>query len=73
MGGQDTKVIRLGPAGEVLDFSMNDKCAAGTGRFLEVILGRLHVPFSDVTAQAARATRTVPRLAARARSSPRAR
>ncbi|MBI4350239.1 MAG: 2-hydroxyglutaryl-CoA dehydratase [Elusimicrobia bacterium] len=34
MGGQDTKAIRIGPAGDVIDFSMNDKCAAGTGRFL---------------------------------------
>ncbi|MHA2609424.1 MAG: acyl-CoA dehydratase activase [bacterium JZ-2024 1] len=34
MGGQDTKVIRVGPDGSVLDFAMNDKCAAGTGRFL---------------------------------------
>ena len=37
IGGQDTKVIRLGPSGRVLDFEMNDKCAAGTGRFLEVM------------------------------------
>ena len=59
VGGQDTKVIRLGPAGEVLDFSMNDKCAAGTGRFLEVILGRLHVGFEDVRELAARADRPV--------------
>lgn len=35
IGGQDTKGIRIAPGGEVLDFSMNDKCAAGTGRFLE--------------------------------------
>jgi (R)-2-hydroxyacyl-CoA dehydratese activating ATPase len=34
MGGQDTKAIRVGPDGSVVDFSMNDKCAAGTGRFL---------------------------------------
>ncbi len=34
MGGQDTKAIKVGPDGAVLDFSMNDKCAAGTGRFL---------------------------------------
>ncbi len=60
MGGQDTKVIRMGPAGEVLDFAMNDKCAAGTGRFLEVILGRLQVPFAEVAGQAARAERAVP-------------
>ncbi len=60
MGGQDTKVVRIGPAGEVLDFAMNDKCAAGTGRFLEVILGRLHVPLDEVAVQAARAARAVP-------------
>jgi predicted CoA-substrate-specific enzyme activase len=34
MGGQDSKAISVGARGEVLDFSMNDKCAAGTGRFL---------------------------------------
>jgi predicted CoA-substrate-specific enzyme activase len=34
MGGQDTKAIRISPEGEVVDFAMNDKCAAGTGRFL---------------------------------------
>jgi len=36
LGGQDSKVIRL-KNGKVLDFVMNDKCAAGTGRFLEVM------------------------------------
>jgi predicted CoA-substrate-specific enzyme activase len=34
MGGQDSKAISVGGNGEVLDFVMNDKCAAGTGRFL---------------------------------------
>ena len=37
IGGQDSKVIRLSPDGRVEDFAMNDKCAAGTGRFLEVM------------------------------------
>jgi predicted CoA-substrate-specific enzyme activase len=59
MGGQDTKVIAIGPAGDVTDFSMNDKCAAGTGRFLEVILGRLHVPLEEVADWAARAESAV--------------
>ena len=59
MGGQDTKVIRIGGSGEVLDFAMNDKCAAGTGRFLEVILARLRVPFEQVGPQAARARKSV--------------
>jgi predicted CoA-substrate-specific enzyme activase len=35
IGGQDSKAIRIGPAGRVLRFEMNDRCAAGTGRFLE--------------------------------------
>jgi predicted CoA-substrate-specific enzyme activase len=60
MGGQDTKVIRFGPTGDVVDFAMNDRCAAGTGRFLEVILGRLQVPLADVAALAAGARRCVP-------------
>lgn len=37
IGGQDTKVIALGVGGKVTDFEMNDKCAAGTGKFLEVM------------------------------------
>lgn len=37
IGGQDSKVIKLSADGRVEDFSMNDKCAAGTGRFLEVM------------------------------------
>jgi predicted CoA-substrate-specific enzyme activase len=36
IGGQDVKVIRLSETGKLLDFKMNDKCAAGTGRFFEV-------------------------------------
>jgi activator of 2-hydroxyglutaryl-CoA dehydratase len=36
-GGQDSKVIRVDETGDVADFVMNDKCAAGTGRFFEVI------------------------------------
>ena len=35
IGGQDSKVIQVGPTGRVLRFEMNDRCAAGTGRFLE--------------------------------------
>jgi predicted CoA-substrate-specific enzyme activase len=38
MGGQDTKAIRVNPQGEIVDFCMNDKCAAGTGRFLGAAL-----------------------------------
>ena len=60
VGGQDTKVVRVGPGGEVADFTMNDKCAAGTGRFLEVILPRLGVPWDEVDTQFQTAPKTVP-------------
>jgi (R)-2-hydroxyacyl-CoA dehydratese activating ATPase len=41
IGGQDSKLIRLDERGAVLDFVMNDRCAAGTGRFLELVATRL--------------------------------
>jgi predicted CoA-substrate-specific enzyme activase len=48
MGGQDCKAIRVNERGEVTDFILNDKCAAGTGRFLEVIAEALKVPLCEV-------------------------
>lgn len=48
IGGQDTKAIRVGPAGQVEDFTMNDKCAAGTGRFLGAASYALEMPLSDL-------------------------
>ena len=51
VGGQDTKVIRL-RAGRVAKFAMNDKCAAGTGRFLEVMADRLGVSQGELSALA---------------------
>ncbi len=47
IGGQDSKVISLSENGKVIDFVMNDKCAAGTGRFLEVMAQALQVPLAD--------------------------
>jgi predicted CoA-substrate-specific enzyme activase len=43
MGGQDSKAIEVDPEGKVTNFIMNDKCAAGTGRFLEVMAQVLEV------------------------------
>ena len=48
IGGQDSKVISLDENGRVDDFIMNDKCAAGTGRFLEVMAENLEVPLEDI-------------------------
>ena len=49
IGGQDSKVIKLNPkTGVVIDFQMNDKCAAGTGRFLEVMADALDIPIEDL-------------------------
>jgi predicted CoA-substrate-specific enzyme activase len=47
IGGQDSKGISIGANGKVLDFVMNDKCAAGTGRFLEVMAHALEVDLVD--------------------------
>jgi predicted CoA-substrate-specific enzyme activase len=60
IGGQDSKVIRLDGAGRVLDFVMNDRCAAGTGRFLEVMADALGVAVSELAALHTRAERAVP-------------
>lgn len=48
IGGQDSKVIRLNEKGEVTDFAMNDKCAAGTGRFLEMMARTLEIEVKDM-------------------------
>ena len=58
IGGQDSKVIRLDARGRVVDFAMNDRCAAGTGRFLEVMAQTLAVPLEQMGTAALEATRT---------------
>jgi predicted CoA-substrate-specific enzyme activase len=52
IGGQDVKVIRVSSEGRVEDFKMNDKCAAGTGRFFEVAGRILDTPVSDFSKMA---------------------
>ena len=47
IGGQDTKVIALLPGGRVLKFEMNDRCAAGTGKFLEHMANVFQLPISE--------------------------
>ncbi len=48
MGGQDAKAISVHPDGEIIDFCMNDKCAAGTGRFLGAAAMALDLPLEDL-------------------------
>jgi (R)-2-hydroxyacyl-CoA dehydratese activating ATPase len=55
VGGQDTKVIRLDVRGGVANFAMNDKCAAGTGRYLEVIAATLGIGIGELGDLALRA------------------
>lgn len=55
IGGQDVKVISLDSKGRMKDFIMNDKCAAGTGRFLEVMANVLRLDITELEIYAAKA------------------
>lgn len=56
LGGQDSKAIAVDAAGKVLDFVMNDKCSAGTGRFLEVMAHALEVSLDELGPLSLRST-----------------
>jgi predicted CoA-substrate-specific enzyme activase len=60
MGGQDCKGIRVNERGEVTRFVMNDKCAAGTGRFLEVMADALKVPLFEIGGLSLESTKNIP-------------
>jgi len=54
IGGQDSKLLKLRADGGVRDFAMNDRCAAGTGRFLEVVAARLETELQALGEMATR-------------------
>jgi predicted CoA-substrate-specific enzyme activase len=59
IGGQDCKVILMSPEGDVQKFEMNDRCAAGTGKFLEIMANTLGVEVGELGNLALGATRTI--------------
>lgn len=59
MGGQDTKAIRVAPDGSIVDFCMNDKCAAGTGRFLGAAATALDIALTELGDTALRSNKPV--------------
>ena len=59
IGGQDAKAIRIDEAGNVARYIYNDKCAAGTGRFLEVMADALEVPLTDMGDLSEKATERI--------------
>ncbi len=59
IGGQDSKVIALSKEGKVLKFEMNDRCAAGTGKFLEFMATALQVPLESFGDFALKADREI--------------
>ncbi|MCP4931425.1 MAG: 2-hydroxyglutaryl-CoA dehydratase [Candidatus Marinimicrobia bacterium] len=59
MGGQDTKAISVSETGEIVDFCMNDKCAAGTGRFLGAASMALDIPLDKLGATALKSEKPV--------------
>lgn len=60
IGGQDSKVIGLNEAGNITEFSMNEKCAAGTGRFFEVMANVLKLDISQMGAEALKSQNPCP-------------
>ena len=60
LGGQDAKVVVLDEGGRPMDFEMNDRCAAGTGRFLEVMANALGVSLQQLGELAVNASEAVP-------------
>lgn len=59
VGGQDSKVIALDARGRVAQFHMNDKCAAGTGRFLEIMAGSLGYSLDEFSTTARGSTQDI--------------
>jgi predicted CoA-substrate-specific enzyme activase len=59
VGGQDCKVIRLDQYGHIIDFAMNDKCAAGTGRFLDLLSRILGVHLEDLGPLSSKSTEDI--------------
>lgn len=59
IGGQDTKAIALNGAGKVVKFEMNDRCAAGTGKFLEIMAKALGYTIEDFGAEALKAGKSI--------------
>lgn len=59
IGGQDSKVISLSPHGKVVKFEMNDRCAAGTGKFLEIMAKTLGYGINDFGKEALAAEQSV--------------
>ncbi len=60
VGGQDSKVIRIGENGKPTDFELNDKCSAGTGRFLEVMARVLEISINELGPLALKASAPLP-------------
>ncbi|MCL5265575.1 MAG: acyl-CoA dehydratase activase [Chloroflexi bacterium] len=59
IGGQDSKLISLSIGGEVQKFEMNDRCAAGTGKFLEIMANTLEVDIGDLGTLALGASKAI--------------
>ena len=58
IGGQDSKLVEVGENGKVLNFAMNDRCAAGTGKFIEMVAATLNIPLEKTGETALQAKET---------------
>ncbi len=60
IGGQDSKAISIDEAGRIITFAMNDRCAAGTGRFLDVMAGIMGLSVNEMGKRSLEATEALP-------------
>jgi len=60
MGGESTRVVRLDGGGQVADYAVNDKCAAGTGVFLDAMAKAMGVPVEEMGPLSLKSTKQVP-------------
>jgi benzoyl-CoA reductase subunit D len=60
VGGEQGLAIKIGPGGKVLDFALNDKCAAGTGTFVEAVARALDLPLDEMARISLESTQSIP-------------
>jgi predicted CoA-substrate-specific enzyme activase len=60
VGAEECRAIRIGPEGKVIDFAINERCAAGTGTFVDTMARALEIPIEEMAEISLQSTRSIP-------------